>query len=168
MSLTKIRGNTQVQPATVTDGEVAAPNKDGAAGVVGMRTLGTGANQACAGNDPRLSGGGGGGVPATRTIATQAPLTGGGDLSADRMLAVSDFTASSRGTVPASGGGATTFLRADGTWGAGPIGPQGPQGPQGATGATGATGPQGPQGVPGVPTTVTDTQTIDLTLTGTD
>jgi hypothetical protein len=32
----------------------------------------------------------GGGVPATRTINTTAPITGGGDLSADRTLAIAD------------------------------------------------------------------------------
>ena len=51
-----------------------------------------------------------------RRINTTAPLTGGGDLSADRTLGVSDFTSAARGTVPASGGGSTNFLRADGTW----------------------------------------------------
>ncbi len=38
-------------------------------------------------------------IPATRTIATTAPLTGGGDLSADRTLAVSDATTSAVGAV---------------------------------------------------------------------
>ena len=47
------------------------------------------------------------------------------------------FTSTVDGLVPASGGGTTTFLRADGTWSAGP------QGPAGATGATGPTGPAG-------------------------
>src|SRR5262245_4485390 len=61
-----------------------------------------------------------GGVPTTRTISTIAPLAGGGDLSANRTLTVSDFTTSARGTVPASGGGTTNFLRADGTWTAPP------------------------------------------------
>jgi len=44
-----------VGPGTVTDVEVAAANKDGAANVPSMRTLGTGALQAAAGNDSRLS-----------------------------------------------------------------------------------------------------------------
>jgi hypothetical protein len=61
-------------------------------------------------------GGGGGGVPTSRQINTNAPLSGGGDLTADRTLSVSDFTSSTRGTVPASGGGTTNFLRADGNW----------------------------------------------------
>lgn len=39
----------------VTDAKVAAANKDGLAGTASMRTLGTGAQQACAGNDSRLS-----------------------------------------------------------------------------------------------------------------
>lgn len=64
----------------------------------------------------------GGGVPATRSIATAAPLTGGGDLSADRTHSVSDFVASgaahARGTVPDPGAaaGSTKFLREDATW----------------------------------------------------
>ena len=43
--------------------------------------------------------GGGGGVPTTRTISTTAPLTGGGDLSADRTLAVSAATTTAQGVV---------------------------------------------------------------------
>jgi len=38
-------------------------------------------------------------VPTTRTISTTAPLTGGGDLSADRTLAISDATTSAKGAV---------------------------------------------------------------------
>lgn len=64
--------------------------------------------------------GGGGGVPATRLINTTAPLAGGGDLSADRTLTVATFGAGASGVVPASGGGTTNFLRADGTWQAPP------------------------------------------------
>lgn len=62
------------------------------------------------------------GVPTTRLINTTAPLTGGGDLSADRTLAISDFVASgashARGAVPDPGGsaGTTRFLREDATW----------------------------------------------------
>jgi hypothetical protein len=52
----------------------------------------------------------------TLAISTTAPLTGGGDLSTNRTLGVSDFTPTTRGTVPASGGGTTNYLRADGTW----------------------------------------------------
>lgn len=38
-------------------------------------------------------------VPTTRTISTTAPLTGGGDLSANRTLAVSDATTTAKGVV---------------------------------------------------------------------
>ena len=55
-------------------------------------------------------------VDTTRTISTTAPLTGGGDLSANRTLGVNTFGAANSGVVPASGGGTTNFLRADGTW----------------------------------------------------
>lgn len=45
----------KIAAGAVTDTEVAAANKDGTAGTPSMRTLGTGAAQACAGNDSRLS-----------------------------------------------------------------------------------------------------------------
>lgn len=56
------------------------------------------------------------GVPNTRTVSTTAPLTGGGALSGNLTLAVNTFGAAQAGVVPASGGGTTNFLRADGTW----------------------------------------------------
>jgi hypothetical protein len=59
-------------------------------------------------------------VPTTTTLTTTAPLTIGGgasaDLSANRTLAISNFTSGAAGAVPASGGVATNFLSADGTW----------------------------------------------------
>lgn len=63
-------------------------------------------------------------VASTRTINTTAPVTGGGDLSADRTIAVSTMTGDSgsggaRGVVPAPAAGdaaAGKFLKADGTW----------------------------------------------------
>ena len=54
MAETKIPG-AQVKDASLTDADVHADNKDGAAGTASMRTLGTGAQQACAGNDARLA-----------------------------------------------------------------------------------------------------------------
>jgi hypothetical protein len=59
---------------------------------------------------------------ATRLINTTAPLTGGGDLSADRTLNISTFVASgashAKGIVPDPGasGGTTKFLREDATF----------------------------------------------------
>ena len=44
-----------ILPGTITDVEIAAANKDGTAATLSLRTLGTGAQQACAGNDARLS-----------------------------------------------------------------------------------------------------------------
>ena len=60
-------------------------------------------------------------VPLARTISTTAPLTGGGALSANLTLDVSNFTSGARGVVPASGGNAIHFLCADGTWKAVPL-----------------------------------------------
>ena len=59
-----------------------------------------------------------GGVPTSRSIATTAPLTGGGDLSVDRTLAITAYSGTSAGAVPAwvSGTKALQFLCADGTW----------------------------------------------------
>lgn len=51
-----------------------------------------------------------------RKIATTAPLTGGGALSANLTLGIGSFGSAASGIVPASGGGTTKFLRADGTW----------------------------------------------------
>lgn len=47
--------NPIIAALAVTDAKVATANKDGVAGTASMRTLGTGATQACAGNDSRLS-----------------------------------------------------------------------------------------------------------------
>jgi hypothetical protein len=45
----------QVADGTLTDSDIAAANKDGVSTTPSLRTLGTGALQACAGNDARLS-----------------------------------------------------------------------------------------------------------------
>lgn len=45
----------KIAALAVTDAQVAAANKDGVAATLSMRTLGTGAQQAAAGNDARLS-----------------------------------------------------------------------------------------------------------------
>lgn len=55
---------------------------------------------------------------ATRAINTTAPIQGGGDLSADRTISISSFAGSAAGVVPASAGGTSNFLRADGAWAA--------------------------------------------------
>jgi hypothetical protein len=60
--------------------------------------------------------------PNTRLINTTAPLTGGGNLSADRTLAITSFAGSTPGAVPTSPGGSTQFLRADGSWAVPPLG----------------------------------------------
>lgn len=61
--------SAKIADGTITDTDVAAANKDGVAGTASLRTLGTGAQQAAAGNDVRFGSGG--------------PPTGnaGGDLS---------------------------------------------------------------------------------------
>jgi hypothetical protein len=44
-----------VNDGSLTDGDMAAANKDGTAVTPSLRTLGTGAQQAAAGDDPRFS-----------------------------------------------------------------------------------------------------------------
>lgn len=66
--------------------------------------------------DPISASVGSGFVATNRTIATTLPLTGGGDLSANRTFAINDFAGSVSGAVPPSTGGVVTFLRADGAW----------------------------------------------------
>jgi hypothetical protein len=46
----------KVNDNTLTDADIATANKDGTAATPSLRTLGTGAQQAAAGNDPRFSG----------------------------------------------------------------------------------------------------------------
>lgn len=104
-------------PATLTDG--------GAGGsiTIGVQTFGA----AQAGAVP-LSGGGtanylradgtwaappGTGVT---SVGATAPITTTGGLTP--TIGVDDFTSIARGTVPASGGGTSNFLRADGSWAA--------------------------------------------------
>jgi len=53
--LTGTLPNPAIAALAVTDAKVAAANKDGGAATPSMRTLGTGAQQAAAGNDSRLS-----------------------------------------------------------------------------------------------------------------
>jgi len=53
MARTQIQGS-QILDTTITDADVAAANKDGVAGTASLRTLGTGAQQAAAGNDARF------------------------------------------------------------------------------------------------------------------
>lgn len=47
--------NPQIAAGVITDADVAAANKDGLAGTASLRTLGTGAQQAAAGNDARFT-----------------------------------------------------------------------------------------------------------------
>lgn len=58
----------------------------------------------------------GGGVPTTRTISTTSPLSGGGDLSANRTLAVADNSVASKGVVAVAPNDTTKFYRGDATW----------------------------------------------------
>ena len=53
-----------------------------------------------------------------RSISTTAPLTGGGDLSANRTLDISTFTLTVKGAVPPPTTATGKFLKDDGTWAA--------------------------------------------------
>jgi len=54
MTATTLTG-AQIRAGTLTDTQIAAANKDGTAGTASLRTLGTGATQAAAGNDARFT-----------------------------------------------------------------------------------------------------------------
>src|ERR1051325_210965 len=74
-------------------------------GLGGAATLsvGTTAGTVAAGDDSRV--GAGGGIPTSRTISTTAPLTGGGELSANRNIGITVGTTSSTvaaGDAPAA------------------------------------------------------------------
>src|SRR5262245_1244008 len=53
--LTGTATSPQIAAGVIVDADVAAANKDGAAAVPSLRTLGTGSTQAAAGNDSRFS-----------------------------------------------------------------------------------------------------------------
>jgi hypothetical protein len=95
---------------------------DAAAATGSLRTLGTGAAQACAGNDSRLS------DARTPTSHNTSHQSGGGDaIKLDDLAAPDDntdldATVSAHGLLPKLGGGTTNYLRADGTWAAPPGG----------------------------------------------
>lgn len=71
-----------IQDGSLTDADIAAANKNGTADTPSLRTLGTGAQQAAAGNDARLSdarsptGTAGGDLAPTRTPQSQPELSG--------------------------------------------------------------------------------------------
>jgi hypothetical protein len=89
----------------VTDGKVAAANKDGAVGTACMRTLGTGSAQACAGDDSRLSNAR---VPTAH--ATSHNSGGGDDLAIVGWVLRGSGDPEGVVTAPV----ATLFLRTDG------------------------------------------------------
>jgi hypothetical protein len=123
---------------------------DAAAGTGSLRTIGTGALAACAGNDSRLSDArtplthshAPADVTGTAVIDSDARLSdartptahatshksGGGDaIKLDELDAPTDITTldaslSAHGLLPKLGGGTSNFLRADGTWAAPPGG----------------------------------------------
>lgn len=110
-------------------------------------------------------GGGGGGGTVTSVGAVSSgsygaaisvigsPITSFGTLTITPNL----FTGSNPGVVPASGGGTTTFLRADGTW----VVPAGGGGGSGTVTSVAATGSNGVS-VSGSPITTSGTLTIGL------
>jgi hypothetical protein len=68
--LTGTYPNPQIAAGVITDADVNAANKDGAAATASMRTLGTGANQAAPGNDSRF------GAPSPPNGAAGGDLSG--------------------------------------------------------------------------------------------
>lgn len=83
-------------------------------------------------------------VPATRTISTTAPLTGGGDLSANRTIAIPQATAAVDGYLSS-----VDWIRFNEP---GPSGPPGMDGEDGAAGEDGVPGP--PVTLKGTPGTI--------------
>lgn len=88
-----------ISSGAVTDAKVAAANKDGVAGTASMRTLGTGAQQACAGNDARLS------DARTPTAHATSHQPGGGDaMAVDAAAATGSLRTLGTGATQACAG----------------------------------------------------------------
>jgi hypothetical protein len=106
----------RVKAAGITASHVAAANKDGTAETPSMRTLGTGATQAAAGNDSRLS------DARTPTSHAASHKSGGGDaIKLDELAAPTDVTtlnatASAHGLLPKLSNDATEYLDGTGGW----------------------------------------------------
>jgi hypothetical protein len=95
--LTKTGNTLSVTPGGITGTEVAASIKDPAAGTAGLRTLGTGATQAAAGNDSRVVGA----LPASGGTMT-GPLILSGPPTTALQAATKAYVDS---IVPGGGGG---------------------------------------------------------------
>jgi hypothetical protein len=108
LSLTGSTLDVNVGNGISTAGDVVAVTYSGSAGDYGISTGVARSDHAHSTLYP----------PVGRTIATTAPLTGGGDLSANRTLDINSFAGSAKGAVPFSLGGTVNFLRADGSWAA--------------------------------------------------
>lgn len=105
--------SAKIADGTILHGDIAAANKDGLAGTPSMRTLGTGAQQAAAGNDSRLSN------ARTPTAHATTHKTGGTDaIKLDELAAPTDVTTlnvstTAHGLAPKLPNDATKYL--DGT-----------------------------------------------------
>ena len=93
-----------IDAGVITDTEVAAANKDGASGTASMRTLGTGAAQACAGNDARLSDARVG--HALKSASTEVDVSSSTAPTTGQVLTATSSTAATWQT-PAGGSGLT-------------------------------------------------------------
>jgi hypothetical protein len=91
-----------VAALAITDAKVAAANKDGTAGVASMRTLGSGAQQAAAGNDTRFT------DARTPTAHKASHEPGGGDaLTVDAAAATGSLRTLGAGAAQAMPGNRT-------------------------------------------------------------
>lgn len=103
------------------NGGTSSGTVDAAAGTGSLRTLGTGALQATAGNDSRLS------DARTPTAHATSHKTGGSDaVKLDELAAPTDITtlnatSSLHGLLPKLDSSATKMLLGDGTWGLAPL-----------------------------------------------
>ena len=104
--LTGTYPNPTIAPLKVTDAHVAAANKDGAAGTPSMRTLGTGAGQAMAGNTVV--------TPPDATTGSKGVVQLAGDLAgtaASPQIAAGVITDAEVAAANKDGAGATPSLR---------------------------------------------------------
>lgn len=161
-TVTSVSGSGGTTGLTLSGGPITASGTLTLGGTLAIANGGTGATSAAAARTALGAGTGNGTVTSVGVSSANAaitvgssPITSAGTIS----LTANTFTTSTLGVVPASGGGTTNFLRADGTWAA-------PAGGAGTVTSVTVNGTAGRITSSGSPITTSGAITVDLATSG--